>query len=73
MRVYQLYYDWTNYIRLDDDDVWFVLVRHALGFYSASPLKQQFTGRHDAPLGHIIPIPSQTFGLKRHNVENVAF
>jgi Ca2+-binding RTX toxin-like protein len=27
--------------------------------YSASSLKQQSAGRHDAPLGHIILIPSQ--------------
>jgi hypothetical protein len=30
-----------------------------LYFYSANSLKQQFTGRHVAPLGHIILIPSQ--------------
>jgi len=28
-------------------------------FYSASSLKQQSMGRHDAPLGHIILILSQ--------------
>ena len=28
-------------------------------FYSASSLKQQSVGRHVAPLGHIILIPSQ--------------
>ena len=34
--------------------------QHAeLNFYSASSLKQQSAGRHVAPLGHIIPIPSQ--------------
>jgi len=29
-----------------------------LGFYSASSLKQTSAGRHVAPLGNIIPIPS---------------
>jgi hypothetical protein len=38
----------------------FFLDQHAeLGFYSASSLKQQSVGRHVAPLGHIILIPSQ--------------
>jgi hypothetical protein len=32
-----------------------------LDFYSASSLKQQSTGRHVAPLGHVILIPSQPF------------
>jgi hypothetical protein len=44
----------------DDDDVCFVLDQHAeLDFRSASSLKQQYAGRHVAPLGHIILIPSQ--------------
>jgi hypothetical protein len=30
-----------------------------LDIYSASSLKQQSVGRHVAPLGHIIPTPSQ--------------
>jgi hypothetical protein len=30
-----------------------------LDFYSASSLKQQSAGRHVAPFGHIILIPSQ--------------
>jgi hypothetical protein len=30
-----------------------------LDFYSASSLKQQSAGRHVAPLGHIVLIPSQ--------------
>ena len=43
-----------------DDDIRFVLDQHAeLDFYSASSLKQQSAGRHVAPLGHIILIPSQ--------------
>jgi hypothetical protein len=37
-----------------------VLDQHAeFDFYSASSLKQQSAGRHFAPLGHIILIPSQ--------------
>ena len=44
----------------DDDEVHFVLDQHAeLDFYSACSLKQQSAGRHVAPLGHIIMIPSQ--------------
>ena len=44
----------------EDDEVRFVLDQHAeLDFYSASSLKQQSAGRHVAPLGHIILIPSQ--------------
>jgi hypothetical protein len=44
----------------DDDEVRFALDLHAeLDFYSASSLKQQSAGRHVAPLGHIILIPSQ--------------
>ena len=44
----------------DDDVVCFVLDQHTeLDFYCASSLKQQSVGRHVAPLGHIILIPSQ--------------
>ena len=44
----------------NNDDVLIVLDQHAeLDFYSASSLKQQSAGRHVAPLGHIILIPSQ--------------
>ena len=44
----------------NDDEVRFALDQHAeLDFYSASSLKQQSAGRHVAPLGHIILIPSQ--------------
>jgi hypothetical protein len=47
----------------DDDEVPFVLDQHAeLDFYSASSLKQQSAGRHVAPLGHIILIPSHRCG-----------
>ena len=43
-----------------DDDAHFVLDQHAeLDFYIACSLKQQFTGRHIAPLRHIILIPSR--------------
>jgi len=44
----------------DDDEVSFVLDQRAeLDFCSASPPKQQSAGKHVAPLGHIILIPSQ--------------
>jgi hypothetical protein len=52
----------TSYIQWfdDHDDVHFVLDQHAeLDCYSASSLKQQSRGRHVAPLGHIILLPSQ--------------
>ena len=43
-----------------DYQVRFVLDQHAkLDFYSTSSWKQQSAGRHVAPLGHIILIPSQ--------------
>jgi hypothetical protein len=42
------------------DEIHFVIDQHAeVDFYSASSLKQQSAGRHVAPLGHIILIPSQ--------------
>ena len=38
----------------------FVLDQHAeLDFYSASSMKQQFSDKHVAPLGHIILIARQ--------------
>ena len=44
----------------DDDDICFEKDEQAyLDFYSASSLKQQFMGRHYAPLGNIILILSQ--------------
>jgi hypothetical protein len=51
----------TSSFQLDDDnEIRFVLDQHAeLDFYSANSLKQHSTGRHVAPLGHIILIPSQ--------------
>jgi hypothetical protein len=43
-----------------DDEIRFVLGQHAeYDFYIASSLKQQSAGRHVAPHGHIILIPSQ--------------
>jgi hypothetical protein len=55
----------TCYFQWHDDDVRFVLDQHAeFDFHFASSLKQQSVGRHVAPLGHIILIPSQpVFGL----------
>ena len=49
----QVYFQW------DDDEIRFFLDQHELDFYSANSLKQQSAGRHVAPLGHIILIPSQ--------------
>ena len=45
----------TSYIQWIDDDTHFALNKHAeLDFYSAISLRQQYTGGHVAPLGHII-------------------
>ena len=56
----------TSYIQWNDGDVRSVLDQHAeLDFYIASSLKQQSVGRHVAPLGHIILIPSQEMGKVR--------
>ena len=50
----------TSYFPWDDDEVHFFLDQQAeFDFYSARSLKQQSTGRHVAPLGHIILIPIQ--------------
>ena len=55
--IFQLYYDEN---KLHFDGVLFVLVQQAeLDFYSVSLVKQQYTGRHVAPLRHIVLIPSQ--------------
>ena len=52
----------TRYFQWNDDDFLCVLDQHGeLDFYSASSLKQQSSGRHVAPLGNIILIPSQPF------------
>ena len=54
----------TNYIQWHDDDIHFVLDKHAeLDFYSSSSLKQQTAGRHVASLTHIILILCQTIGV----------
>jgi hypothetical protein len=43
-----------------------------MDFYSASSMKQQSVDRHIAPLGHIIPIPSQSvFALSNDKVEKL--
>jgi hypothetical protein len=48
------YIQWNN-----DDDVHFILDQHTLlDLYNARSLKQQSTGKHANPLGHIILIPS---------------
>ena len=50
----------TSYIQWNDGDIRFVQDQHAeFDFFSTSSLKQQFAGRHVAPLWHIILIPSQ--------------
>jgi hypothetical protein len=58
--IFQLHvYHLVNF-QWDDDEVRLVLDQDAeLEFYTASSLKQQSVGRHVAPLGHIILIPSQ--------------
>jgi hypothetical protein len=59
--IFQLYHGEKQInFHWDDDDVCFVLDQHPeLDFYSARSLKQQSASRHDAPLGHIILIPSR--------------
>ena len=55
--IFQLYHGENKLIY---NEVHFVLDQHAqLDFNSASSLKQQPTGRHVAPLWHIILISSQ--------------
>jgi len=67
LSIFQLFYD-QNKLRFDDDDdVLFVLDQHTeLDFYSASSLKQQSAGRHVAPIGYIILIPSQSVFVLTH-------
>ena len=49
-----------SYFQLYHDDVRFIQGQHTyVGFVSASSLKQQSTGKHIAPRGHIILNPSQ--------------
>jgi len=55
---------WQEQVKFwwDDYDVRFVLDKRTESdffFYGASSLKQQSTGRHIAPLRHIILFPSQ--------------
>ena len=58
----------------DDDEVRFVLDQHAdLNFHSASSLKQQSAGRHIAPLGHIILIPSRPVFALSEEATNTNF
>jgi hypothetical protein len=59
--IFQLYHNENKLtLKKNDDEVSFALDQHAeLDFYSASSPKQQSAGRHVAPLGHIILIPSQ--------------
>ena len=50
----------TSYIRLDDNDIRFVLDQYSqLDFYTVNPLKQQSAGRYVASLWPIILIASQ--------------
>ena len=54
------WWEQVNFQWDDDDKVCFILDQQAkLGFYSGISLKQQSTGRHVTPLGHIILILSQ--------------
>ena len=56
--IFQLYHGENRSIF---NEIRFVLDQHAeLDFHRASSLKQQSAGRHVAPLGHIILIPSQS-------------
>jgi hypothetical protein len=49
-----------SYIQWYDNVVCFVVDENALlDFYRTSSLKQESMGKHDAPLGNIIRIPSQ--------------
>ena len=53
----------------EDDEVCFVLDQHAnLDIYSASSLKKQSTGRHVAPLGHIILILNQSVLAEKQQI-----
>jgi hypothetical protein len=67
-RIYIFFFTGIDfYFQWDDEDVHFVLDQHALlDFNSASSLKQQSAGRHVAPFGHIILIPSQPYLFKWH-------
>ena len=57
--IFQLYHGKNVHFQWDDDELRIVLDQHTeLDIYSASLSKQQFAGRHVAPLGHIILIQS---------------
>jgi hypothetical protein len=63
LAIFQLYHGRTSYIRMRWRWGWCpfcIQSTHLVGFYSASSLIQQSTGRHVALLGHIILIPSPT-------------
>ena len=69
-----VYYSWQEQVNIQWDDVPFVLDQHAnLDFYSANSLKQQSTGRHIAPLGHIILILSQPVCREATNSNFIVF
>jgi hypothetical protein len=58
----QQFFQWQEQVNFqwDEDEVRFLLDQHAeLDIYSTSSLKEQSAGRHVAPLGHIMLIPSQ--------------
>ena len=55
-------------------DFHFLLHQHTqLNFHSASSLKQQSAGRHIAPLGHIILIPSRPVFALSEEATNTNF
>ena len=62
LAIFQLYHG-ENRLHFVDGDIYFVLDQNTpqLDFYNAiyNSLKQDFSGRHIAPLGHIILILSQ--------------
>ena len=62
-QIFQLYHGENklifNEMMTNDDEVRFVLDQHvSVDFYGASSLKQQFSDKLVAPLGHIILISS---------------
>jgi hypothetical protein len=62
--IFQLYHGENMLQSYHHDDVRFIQDQHAyVGFVSASSLKQQSTGKHIAPRGHIILNPTIFFLL----------
>ena len=65
MNNFQLYHDENN-VQFDEITMMSAffqintLTKCMFDLYSANPVKQKSTGRHVAPRGHIIPIPSQS-------------